>query len=363
MIEKMNITKSTKKQAIFFYKSALVLMTGLALAVLGACAPEERMDEPVPVIFETDMTTDCDDAGALAMLHTLERRGEAEILATVVNNKGAHSSGATAAINAFYGRADIPVGAYQGYIVGRETADFFIEIAEDADVYGHPAATRDGYPDAVEVYRRVLADAGPNEVVIVSVGHLNNLYDLLQSGPDEHSSLDGVALVEEKVDHLVVMGGHYLPDPSVRYPYGAEHNFRARGSAQFTGPALNMWPTRILLSGYEIGEQILTGPALVKLDEMHPVRRAYAGHPSEPLVNGRMSWDQTAVLAAVRDPEKYWNLSGPGRVEVDPEGQNTWIDDPEGTHVYLIERADPGPSQIAEIIEALMVGNAQPDSQ
>lgn len=316
------------------------------------CTREEA-HSPVPVIFETDMTTDCDDAGALAMLHALERKGEARILATVVNNKGHHSAGATAAINAYFGRSEIPTGAYQGDIVGHDAADFFKDIAQDTACYGHAAATRNGYPDAVEVYRQVLAEN--SDVVIISVGHLNNLYDLLHSGPDDHSPLSGAELVEQKTDHLVVMGGHYLPDPTERYPYGCEHNFRARESAWYTGPVLNQWPTRILFSGYEIGENILTGTSLNELDEKHPIRRAYAGHPSDPLVNGRMSWDQTAVLAAVRGPKDYWNLSNPGRIEVDGEGCNTWTENPQGGHYYLIERDDPTPDQIARIIEELML--------
>jgi purine nucleosidase len=336
-----------------FYKA----ITGfvIVLIVMGCSNQIDQSDQPVNIIFDTDMTTDCDDAGALAMLHALERRGEANILATVVNNMGEHSSGATAAINAFYNRPDIPVGAYQGDRVGRDAAGFFSDIAMDKESYGHTASTRNQFPDAVEVYRKVLAEAGQHEVVIVSVGHLNNLYGLLESEADQYSELNGVELVEEKVNHLVVMGGHYLPQTSDRYPYGREHNFWARGSAEFTGPVLDRWPTRVLLSGYEIGENILTGTRLTELDENHPVRYAYAHHPSEPLVNGRMSWDQTAILAAVRDPGLYWDMSEPGRVEADEEGYNSWISDPEGLHVYLIERNNPGPSEIAEIIEELML--------
>lgn len=335
-----------------------IRLMGLSLCsvlLLMSCRSGASVRQPVAVIFDTDMTTDCDDAGALAMLHTLEHQGEAKILATVVNNKGPHSSGATAAINAFYGRPDIPVGAYQGDEVGREAADFFKEIALDTMIYGHRAATRSGYPDAVDVYRRMLSESGPHEVVIVSVGHLNNLHDLLQSAPDDHSPLSGAELIEQKVDRLVVMGGHFLPDPSVRYPSGCEHNFRARGAARYTGPTLEGWPTDVLLSGYEIGEGILTGPALAELDEMHPVRRAYAGHPSEPLINGRMSWDQTAVLAAVRGPHEFWNTSPPGRADVNQEGCNSWRNDPDGSHRYLIEREDPSREQIARVIEDMMV--------
>jgi purine nucleosidase len=261
----------------------LVLLCMVAIG-LAACR-SETASRPVAVVFDTDMATDCDDAGALAMLHALEQRGEARILATVVNNKGAHSAGATAAINAFYGRADIPVGAYQGDAVGVDAAGFYRGIATDTAAYGHAATSRDYLPDAVEVYRQVLGRAGPREVVVISVGHLNNLHDLLASGPDHHSPLNGVELVAEKVDHLVVMGGHFLLDLSERYPHGREHNFFARGSAPFTGPALERWPTPVLFSGYEIGERILTGQRLASLAEGHPVRRAYAGHSSDPLVN------------------------------------------------------------------------------
>ncbi|MEX2574057.1 MAG: hypothetical protein WD317_07160 [Balneolaceae bacterium] len=329
----------------------VLAMTGFFMLLTGvACSDSSDSHEmdgkPAAVIFDTDMATDCDDAGALAMLHALERKGEATILATVVNNKGDHSAGMVAAINAFYGRPGLLTGAYLGDVVSTEPRPFFAEIAQDTEMYGHTAATRIGFPDAVEVYRRVLADAGPSEVVVVSVGHLNNLHDLLQSGPDRYSSLNGMELVRRKVDHLVVMGGHY--------PSGREHNFAARESHRFTGAALDRWPTRILFSGYELGENILTGPALNVLDPSHPVYRAYADHPSDPLVNGRQSWDQTAVLAAVRNPEFYWDLSGPGRVTVDEDGSNSWVDDPEGRHLYLIEREVPGPEKVASIIGELM---------
>ena len=37
--------------------------------------------EPIKLIFDTDMGNDVDDALALAMLHSLESRGESELLA------------------------------------------------------------------------------------------------------------------------------------------------------------------------------------------------------------------------------------------------------------------------------------------
>lgn len=303
--------------------------------------------DTVGVVLDTDMATDCDDAGALAVLHALARRGEAEILATVVNNRGPRSAGAVAAINAFYGRPDVPLGAYQGDAVGTEAADFFAGIATDTDAYGHAVTAREQAPDAVAVYRQILADAGADEVVVVSIGHLNNLHGLLESGPGEHSPLGGRELVSERVSRLVVMGG--------AYPSGREHNFAARGAAKFTGLTLERWPTPVLFSGYELGAQVRTGSGLDALADSHPVRRAYAGHPSDPLTNDRQSWDQTAVLAAVRDPTTYWDPGPRGRVAVDPDGSNAWVQDPEGTQAYLVAREDPGPSTVATLVEDLML--------
>lgn len=303
-------------------------------------------ETPTDVIVDTDMATDCDDAGALAVLHALERRGETRIRATVTNNRGEHSVGAVAAINAYYGRSDVPLGAYQGDDVGTQAAGFFRDVARDTATYGHAVTTRDDVPSATAVYREVLAESRSTDLLVVSIGHLNNLYGLLESTADECSPLTGRSLVERNVSELVVMGGEY--------PDGREHNFSARGSAPFTRSVLDRWPTPVLFSGYELGEPVSTGPGLRRLPDRHPVRRAYAAHPSDPLVEGRQSWDQTAVLAAVRDPARYWNSSAPGRVVIEADGSNAWTSDPDGTHTYLQEREDPAPSEVARTIEALM---------
>ena len=46
---------------------------------------KEGDSKPVQIIFDTDMDIDCDDAGALAVLHALMDYEEAEILGVVVD--------------------------------------------------------------------------------------------------------------------------------------------------------------------------------------------------------------------------------------------------------------------------------------
>lgn len=82
--------------------SAAILLLA-ALPVIAA---------PVKVIFDTDMDSDCDDAGALAVLHALADAGEAEILATVCSARHAWSPPAVEAVNRYYGRGELPIGSW-----------------------------------------------------------------------------------------------------------------------------------------------------------------------------------------------------------------------------------------------------------
>ncbi len=74
-----------------------------------------RNKKPVKIIYETDMCVAADDVGALAMIHGLQNRGEAELLAVCLNATGDPDGvAAIDAINTWYGRGDIPVGIWKG---------------------------------------------------------------------------------------------------------------------------------------------------------------------------------------------------------------------------------------------------------
>ena len=113
--------------------------------------------------------------------------------------------GAVSAINHWFGRGAIPVGAYSGR-VGSVTSAYVDEIAER---FPGPLRNASEAPTAVHVYRRTLAAAAASSLTIVSIGFASNLEMLLASPADEHSPLTGRALVAAKVQRLVVMGGNY----------------------------------------------------------------------------------------------------------------------------------------------------------
>ncbi|HTE19665.1 MAG TPA: nucleoside hydrolase, partial [Armatimonadota bacterium] len=116
---------------------------------------------------------------------------------------------------------------------------------------------------------------------------------------------------------------------------------------------MESWPTPILLSGGEIGARVFTGKRLhTETSADNPVRVAYAHYIG--VGKDRESWDQTAVLAAVRGAAAHWTASAPGTVAVaSGDATNRWTPTAEGRHTYLIER-DP-PACVKEAIEDLMV--------
>jgi len=314
-------------------------MTIFLLLVLLAAAPSSATS-PVPVIFDTDIMGDVDDVGAVAVLHALADRGEAKILATGVCVKNPWSPLCLDALNAYFGRADIPLGVVKGPAHNR-ASKYAQAVAEE---FPHALKSANDAPDAAQLYRKVLARQPDRSVVMVSVGQLTNLRNLLKTGPDQHSDLNGRDLVKRKVRVWVCMGG--------RFPEAQEANLINDGPA--AAYAIGHWPTPIIFSGWEIGNEIMTGAKLKEAPEGTPVRRGYE------LYNGlqnRQSWDQTAVLYAVRgldgDLADYWDLHSKGYLHVNEDGSNVWRDSPNKEHSYLVKKMRP--EKIAAVIEELML--------
>jgi inosine-uridine nucleoside N-ribohydrolase len=297
-------------------------------------------DEPVRLIFDTDLESDVDDAGTVALLHALADRGEVKLLAMGISARHPFSGPCLDAINTYYGRGDIPIGVIKG-AAGGNKSKYAQRVAEE---FPHDLKSSEDAHDVTELYRRLLAGQPDGSVVMVSVGFLTNMASLLQSQADEHSRLSGKQLVRRKVKVWVCMGG--------AFPKGREWNvFRdAKASRQ----AIDGWPTRIVFSGFEIGKRVLTGARLAKLPKRHPVRRSYE------LYNGlknRESWDQTAALYAIRgvrgELDGFWGLSERGSMRVLEDGSNDWQTQTDRNHVYLIEKLPP--AKVAAAIEDLML--------
>lgn len=329
----------------------LLLVAGLS-ASLGSCVLAAATPAPAPpsIILDTDMLTDCDDAGALAMLHALVDNGEARILGVVLNGQDVHGrhGAVVSAINHYYGRGDLPIGVCkrpEGSSPRKASSYSRAVFAE----FPHDGLTDGERPDALKVYRRLLAAATDRSVTIASIGFLTNLDSLLKSTGDEHDARDGPTLVRAKVKLLSLMGG--------KYPAGAEHNFNHAGAVESTRFVCESWPDAavpMVFSGFELGGPILTGKAYQQ-SPPSPMRRCYE-LAYDSLRKGRPSWDQTTVLHAVRglthDGVTYWTEIGGGSNQIDAKGDNSWVTSPVRRQTYLKRALDD--AAMAALLDDLM---------
>jgi hypothetical protein len=296
---------------------AATVLTPVGLTLSPASAAT-----PTPIIVDTDMYSDADDAGALASAFALQQTGEAKVVAVTINTRqnrpevANNSWKCAAAIAQFYNAGTTPLGAATPRKDDTQSPFTTGCAARAAADTATPA-------NAVDVLKTALAAQADNSVVIAETGYPKNLADLI-------ATPDGKALVAKKVKMLVIMAGGY--------PNG-NHENNVNGDADSARAIADTWPTKVVWSGVEIGDLVDTGGSLTSTHPASsPVRISYEafGGPNKAI----KSWDLTAVYHAVRSGDAVMTEVGPGRNEIDNFGDatysnNTWVNDPMGTQYYL----------------------------
>ena len=91
-----------------------------------------------------------------------------------------------------------------------------------------------------------------------------------------------------------------------------------------------------------------------------PRRRTRSSRSTAPSLSlaegdpdGRMSWDQTAVLVAIKGYEPYYRVERGSIHLIDDEGSNRWIPDEKGRDFRLIEKVPA--KEMATLIENYMM--------
>ena len=313
-----------------------VLCVVLSLLTIISQAQKKSVT-PVPVIFDSDMGPDYDDVGAIALLHAYADSGQAKVLATIASTKYQGVAGVFNVFNTYFKRPGMPIGVPKGKALELKDVQHWTNslLAK----FPHKIKSNDEVPDAMDLYRKVLAAQPDKSVTIITVGFLTNLANLFQSKADQYSPLDGKTLIERKVKSLVCMAG--------RFPSG--HEFNVKEDAAASQVVYDNWPTPVILSGFEIGVKIKVGLPLIKNDAIKhsPVKEAFsicipmAAEDSA----GRSSWDETAVLIAIKGYEPWYTLKE-GKMEVAADGRNTWNDQGKG-QFYIIEKV---PHQVVQSI-------------
>lgn len=302
----------------------LSLLVCLGLPLAGDVRPL-MAHEPIHYILDTDLASDCDDAGAIAMANALLDMGEVDILAMMVSTGGDTCAPALSAINTWYGHGSIPIGTlknpsfWTGGSPGQPAGAFNFESYTPILAEKYPNAFRHGekIPDAVMLYRETLAKQPDGSVVINTIGPLINLANLLHSAPDKHSPLSGVDLIARKVKLLVITGG--------KNPAGTSSNFSKAGASVYTRTVVGNWPTPMVFVGNTVGGDVLTGwQRNTTATEGNPARAAYRLFFAGDASKERPSWDHAGVLYAIRGKGPWFELVEGGHQVVADDGSTTW---------------------------------------
>jgi pyrimidine-specific ribonucleoside hydrolase len=321
----------------------LFMFAIMGMAIIPACNHEVNENLPVKIIFDTDFGPDYDDVGALAFLHAMADSGKAEILATVSSNQHDLVAPCINIMNTYFNRPDLAIGAPKSRGVSIGASQHWPDTL--VVKYPHTIMSTADVPDAVSVYRKVLYSQPDTSVTLVTVGFLTNLAGLLESGADSICPLSGRDLILKKVKKLVSMAG--------RFPSGSEFNVHIDSTASVY--VFENWPTPVIFTGFEIGEKIHTGLRVMNMDVTDsPVRDVFRQciPMSEEDKNGRMSWDETAVLIAVYGTDGFFDQVT-GTIKVNPDGSNGWVDSPAGRHTYVVQKMPV--DQMARFIEDRMM--------
>ncbi len=304
------------------YSRSVFAVYDLAIVFLMAFAAPVCNADMVKVIIETDMTLDVDDVGALAVIHALANRKEAELLGVSFNEVHPDGIRGIAAINAWYDRANTPIGRFEGTLEEPDESRYLNYLAKMLSESIHVQAH-----NALDFYEEILKSQRDQSVTIVSLGFLNNLADLLRTHPD---------LVQRKVLRLVAMGGRRNDN----------FNFVRHGLVNESQFVIEHWPTPFVVTDF--GGSLHTGASLSSMSSDNPVREAYFRW-FDGAFKGRSSWDQIAVLVGVRGESGGFRFEGnmTGRLR----NGFTWAID--GEHRSYARPTESNDFYLAEI-ESLM---------
>jgi len=236
-----------------------------------------RAAEPSPVLFDTDIGGDIDDAYALAQI-----LGSPELKllgVTTVSGDAVERARLAAKLLAVAGHPAIPVYA------GISNAAQYIKQTEWAKGYTSPALHESGGV----AFLREQIKAHPGEITIIAVGELTNIAALLDSEPGLGAKIKAIAL----------MGGAVLRGYAPGSKPEAEWNIKSNAAAART----------VFTSGVPLLVAPLDSTADLKLTPEGRVTIFSAGTPvTDALAALNSIWRHTNTWKGV-DPTLFDNLA------------------------------------------------------
>ena len=127
---------------------------------------------------------------------------------------------------------------------------------------------------------------------------------------------------------MYVMGGNFVDSTYAEYNIVCDVESAKYVSENFPAP--------IIYCGFELGENIKSGTALLEADEENPVRFAYFRHCTRDRIP-HFSWDPVTVYCAVEQDSPLYEKSCNMKITFNDEAKT--VKGGEGKDCYLIAKA------------------------
>jgi hypothetical protein len=301
---------------------------------------------PQRIIIDTDLSLWWDDATAVGMANVLQQRDKVQILGVMSDIRNPVAAAALDAIDTAYGHASIPVGAVADSSANTAPHGYSDVLAQQLP---HAIKNSSQAQPAVDLFRRLLAAQPNHSVTVVAIGGETNLAGLLRSGPGQGSSLQGRALVADKVKTLVIEDGLF---PTGGPPFTNE---RLDPTATRSLVASDGWPTPIAwVDGFTGISTKVGGMLCTSVPAKNPMRIVYTKlfHCGPP---GDGDWDGPTLLYAVQGASRIFSELGQGGAAViNGEGGLSWgsgAEHPREVYVHVANQAELN-AKINSLIES-----------
>ncbi len=329
----------------------------IAVTFLFACEEKEAQQaDRIEIILDTDMGSDCDDVGALALLNYYHNQKDAEIKAVVYSSgKIPYGVGIIHAINKYYGNEGIPIGALYDSTFGDPVDKMLAEkITSETTKYGHSFVSTRDVPEQTSMLREILAKAKDRSITYITIGHTKGLHELVRSNPDKASSLMGEELVNKKIQRWVALGALGANDSIGNYRQ--DWNFFRNGSAPFTEYLIKNLEIPIYF--IDAGTTVMTGSSLVELPKESIVRIAYEvwlqNVENKTLIDQRPSWDLMAVMYAVEGNRGFFESNNKGYLDFDSGLGSRWIKTDSLSNHYFVTEVNGKTDEIASYLNGII---------
>lgn len=251
------------------------------------------------MLIFTDLQTDVDDVGAIAMAGNTNQRVYGLISTT--NNSTVGQS--LMVLDKYY-----ELNANIGLDKNGET---FVRDPYTRQLSSEFEQGKDRVIGANRAARRSLKEARRNDekIEVVSIGSLNTLSRFLSKEKNRN-------LIKDTVTGLTVMGGDFETGAS-------EFNIRLNPNA--ANVIANQWPTKVTFAGFELGRDILTGQVLN--NRPGPTRSAYQLYPAAGgtgIIGNTRSYDKVAMTYALGRRKKNLIESNNIRLSFSSDGSTNW---------------------------------------